>query len=115
MSDQVAIQIEKTKLLEGSGLTASVVFRVRSTSAADTPTSVRYRIDCLTSRTTVKDWTSVTPGSSVTITVTGAENEIIDDGNTYEWKQLTVEGDTGLSDQMRGSRQWRIENLYGST
>jgi hypothetical protein len=112
MSDQIAIQIEKTKLLEGSGFAASVRFRLGT--AADTPASVRYRIDCLTTRTTVKDWTTVSPASSVTVTVTGAENEIIDDANTYEWRQLTVEADTGLSDQYRGSRQWRVENLYGT-
>lgn len=114
MADQIEIQIPKTRIQEGSGFTATAYFRIRSTSAADTPSAVRYRLDCLTTKTQIADWTSASAASSVAISVTATHNAIIDDCNDYEWKQLTVESDNGASNQMRKTVRWRVENLYGS-
>ena len=115
MADQIEISIPKTQWQEGSGFTATAYFRTRSDSAADTPASVRYRIDCLTTGLVITDWTSATPGTSVDIAVTGTENAIQDQSNTYERKQLVVESDTDASDQCRGQIIWRIQNLLGVT
>lgn len=113
MADQIEIQIAKTRWQEGTGFTATAYFRNRADSSADTPASIKYRIDCLTTGRAIKDWTTVTPGTSVEIAVTGSENAIQDDCNDYEVKQLTVQSDAGASDQCRGRKTWRVENLYG--
>lgn len=113
MADQIEVQIPKTRWEEGSGFTAVASFRDRATAAADTPATVKYRLDCLTTGQTILDWTTVSPGSSVSIPITGAQNNILDDSNDYEIKQLTVESDVGSSDQCRGRKTWRVENIYG--
>jgi hypothetical protein len=46
--------------------------------------------------------------------VTGTHNVIQDDDNDYEWKQVTVMVDEGLSTQHRQTCRYRVENLYGS-
>lgn len=115
MADQIAIRIPRGDWKEGSAFTASVNFRTRSTAAESTPTTVKYRIDCLTSGREIADWTSVTPAAaSASIPITGAHNAIQDDSNDVETKQLTVMADEGLATQYREAVRWRVENLYGS-
>jgi hypothetical protein len=114
MADQIALRIPRDEWKEGSAFTATANFRTRSTAAASTPTSVKWRIDCLTTGRQVLDWTTVAAASSASLSVQGSYNAIIDDANDVEVKQLTVMVDDGLSTQHRESVRWRVENLYGS-
>lgn len=113
MADIVRIDIPRTVVEENSHFTATAYFRDYATSAADTPTTVRYRIDCMSTRTELVGWTSATPGTSVSITVPAAANNIQDNANRFEHKQITVEADTGLSTQAIGQRTWKTRNIYG--
>lgn len=112
--DQVAIQIPRPRVMEGSAFTATAYFRTRSTGAAATPTNVYYRVDNLTTGTELADWTSVSAAANVSISVTATHNAIQDQGNRRERVQLTVSLDHGLSTQVRESREWVVENLEGS-
>lgn len=114
MADQISIQLPKTTWQEGSAFTATAYFRTRSSSAASTPTTVKWRLDCLTTKTEIVDWTTVSAASNVSISISGANNAIQSDANDYEVKQLTVMADDGLSTQHRKSVIYRVENLYGS-
>ena len=117
--DQVEIQLPKTQYVEHSAFTATAYFRTRSSAAAATPTTVHYRIDNLSTKNEVKDWTSVTPGTSVSISVASTEN-VIDGGSTetsipkYQTLQLTVALDKDLSTEVRNFKNWRVKNLYGA-
>jgi hypothetical protein len=112
--DQIAISIPRTTWQEGSAFTATAYCRTRASAAAATPTTLKYRIDCLTTGREIADWTTLSAASSASISVTGAHNAIQDDSNDSEVRQLTVMADDGLSTQHRGSVRWRVENLYGS-
>ena len=113
MADQVSISLPKTVYLEETTFPVTAYFRTRSTKLASTPTSIRYRIDCLKTRTKIKDWTSVSAASSVTITITASDNQIQDDSNRFERKQIIVQADNGLSTQVNGKAIYKIENLTG--
>jgi hypothetical protein len=112
--DLIAFQLPETKWKEGSAFSLPVYLRLRSTAAPATPTTIHYRLDCLTTRTQLADWTSVAAASSFTIAVTGTHNAIQSDGNAYEVKQATVVVDQGLATQHVEAVTWRVENLYGS-
>jgi hypothetical protein len=114
MADQIALSVPKKRWMEGSAFTATADFRTRSTAAASTPTTIHYRIDCLTSGKEIADWTSVSAASSASISITGAHNAIQSDANDYEIKQLTVVADKDLATQHRERILWTVENLYGS-
>lgn len=118
--DQIQIQLPKTQYVEKSSFTATAYFRTRSTGAAATPTTVHYRIDNLSTRNEVKDWTSVSPGTTASITVSASDNAI--EGGSFEqalprWQtmQLTVAIDKDLSTQVTASKTWRVKNLLGVT
>ena len=115
MADQVEIVLPKTKWLEETSFTVTAYFRTRSTSAASTPTTVHYRVDDLQTGKELTDWTSVTTGASVSISITSTHNEIQDDATSFERKQLLVQADRGLSTQANGKAIWRVENLHGIT
>ena len=112
--DSVYIQVPKDRVLEGSAFVATAYFRTRSTGAAATPTSIKYRVDNLTTCTELADWTTVTAASNVSINVTATHNAIQNASNTRERVQLTVAMDFELSTQVRETAEWDVENLYGS-
>lgn len=113
MADQVEIQLPKTRVKEGDNFTLTANFRTRSTKAASTPSTIRYRVDCIKTRRTVVDWTSVSAASAVSIAIPSTVNKIKDDSNTKEHKQIIVQADAGLSTQATGRAVWIVENLFG--
>jgi hypothetical protein len=114
MADQIELRIAETIYQEGTGFTVTADFRTRATAAASTPTSVKYRVDCLTTGKELASLATVAASSSVNISITPAHNAIQNDGNEYEVKQLTVVADEGLTTQQRETVRWRVRNLYGS-
>jgi len=114
VADQIEVIIPRPLISEGSGFTATASFRTRATKAASTPTTVKYRLDCLSTGRTLADWTTATPASSVSIPITGTHNAIQSDANDQEVKQLTVMADESLSTQVRQSVRWTVDNLFGS-
>ena len=112
--DQIAISIPDPRWKEGSAFTATIYLRNRATAAATTPTTLKYRIDCLTTGTELADWTTISAASSASISITATHNAIQNDGNATERKQLTIMTDEGLSTQYREIATWLVENLFGS-
>lgn len=108
MTDQVSILIPRPKVREGSAFTATAYFRDRATAAASTPTSIKYRVDCLTTGRSLADWTTVSAASTATIAITSTHNAIQSAGT--ERKQLTVAADYGLSTQVTESAVWEVED-----
>ena len=115
MSDQVEIQLPKTRYLEESTFPATAYFRTRATKAALAPTTIHYRVDCLRTGKVLQDWTTVSAAANVTISMTSTFNEIQDDSSRFERKQLIVQADQGLSTQVNGKAIWRVENVQGLT
>ena len=118
--DQVAFQLPLTRVKERTAFTATVYFRDRATKSAATPASARYRIDCLTTKRVVQDWTDLTAASSIAISITPTNNKILSTiptasgiGQRFEKKQLIVESNTGTSLVSKGRVIWTIENVFG--
>lgn len=114
LSNQIEIQIPQTSVPEETTFTATAWFRDRDTQSASTPTTIQYRVDCLTTRREIVDWTSVSsPAGSNDIVMSATYNQILDDANNIEKKQLTVRVDTGLTTQVVRKKTWKVENLQG--
>ena len=105
------VYIPKTEVLEGSSFTGIVYFRTGSSS--DTPSTAKYRVDCLTTGKNLTAWTSLTPSTSVNISVTATENAIQDANNKTETKQLTVAADPDTASQTRSMAIWKVKNIQG--
>ena len=80
------------------------------------PDSARYRIDCVTTGTKIKDWTPINnPGSTEEITISKSENAIIDQSNPTEQRVVTVEGTYGVDDGVSEELFYDLINLYSVT
>ena len=112
--DLIAFQLPETRVNEGSAFSLPVYLRNRATAAAATPTTIHWRLDCLSTQTTVVDWTSVSAASNFTLAITGAYNAIVSGSNERETKQVTVKTNSGLDTQCVGAVEYIVENLYGS-
>ena len=113
---QIEIQIPITVVAEETTFTATGYFRTRSTKAEAIPTTIHYRVDCLTTGRQITAWTSVTPlAQTANIVITAAQNQILSDGNKRETKQITIKLDSGLATQIIKSKQWIVSNLQGIT
>ena len=113
MADQIEISLPKTIHTEGTNFTATVRFRTRATGAESIPTTIKYRIDNLTSSTAIREWTTVAAAAEVTILVTATDNAIQGHSNRMERKQILVMADDGLSTQTTGFDIWKVRNVYG--
>lgn len=83
-----------------------------TSGVAATPDSMSYRIDCETTGTAIKAETSLTPGTSVAVTVTPTENRIITSSNVEEIRCLTVKCVyTTSTDEIQEQLRWRVKNL----
>ena len=114
MSDQIEIQMPQTIVPEQTTFTLTAYFRTRATKTASTPTTIHYRVDCLSTQRQITDWTVVSsPSTSNTIVITATENKILDDSFNIETKQITVKLDSGLSTQVIKAVTWKVRNLLG--
>ena len=78
-----------------------------------TPSTVQYRID--SDGTQVKDWTSVTPGSSVEIEIDSADNTLLSQSAVLEPRTVTVKTTFGVDDEHYDEHNYLIKNLSGVT
>ncbi len=115
VADQIEIVLPKTNVLEESTFSLTAFSRTRATKSASIPTTLRYRLDCLKTGREILDWTSVSPAANVTIVITATNNQILDDANMTERKQIIVQADAGLSTQVNGKSFWIVKNLRGIT
>ena len=99
---------------EGQSFTANFKF-FDSSYVPSSPTTLRYRIDCLTTKTQVKDWTTLTPGLNVDISVSPDDNDIQNSNNRRERKQMVVQTNYGTSTQGVETKEWDVLNLQGVT
>lgn len=96
---------------------ANVYFFSKS-GAAVTPSAIRYRLDDVTDGlpgTQILDWTSVTPsGTSIELTITAEENEMLSDYSTVERRQLTVEATGTDGEPWREAFEYQVVNVAGT-
>lgn len=79
---------------------------------ATLPTTAEYRIDDCRTEKQLVNWTSLTPGISMTITIPGTVNAIINtDRATPEVKTVTVRIDNGLDTQHFAQYTYRVKDL----
>lgn len=112
MADEVAIQFPVKSVNERSQLLGTAYFRTRSTGAASTPTTVHYKVSNLSTNETVQDWSSISAASNVSLTITGAMNQIRG-GGVSERMEILVAADKGLTTESIGQYTYRIKNVYG--
>ncbi len=116
MTDQVEIVMPLSIVQEETTFTVTVYNRARSTKASSTPTTIHYRVDCLSTKRQITDWKSVSsPAASNTIVITALENNILDDSHEWEKKQITIKLDDGLTTQQIKPATWKVRNLLGIT
>ena len=110
MIDQVSLLIRKTRVNEGDTFNVDAAFVDNGTEALDTPTSVDFRVDCLTTGQVVKDWTAAALGDSSTVQMDSAFSVIINRWNRTERKQVTVRLNRDDDSQVSARACWTVRN-----
>lgn len=77
------------------------------------PNSVTYSTRCKTTGIAIKTNVSVTPASSVVITLDAADSAIQNQANASEDKALTVRASYGSNDECNSEYLWTVMNLSG--
>lgn len=78
-----------------------------------TPQTARYRIECLTSKSSIRSWTTLSAGPVLTIPVEPDDNVIVNERNRVERRQLTIQTDYDTTSQRVFTREWDVRNLQG--
>ena len=105
------LKIPRTRMPEGTAFQATAYFR--SGDASSAPSTLKYRLDCLTTRKVVTDWTTLTAAAAVNFNITATQNATQDQSRRTELKQITVSANHGLATQFRATAKYRVENIEG--
>jgi hypothetical protein len=81
------------------------------TGVPASPITLTYRIDCISSGTAVVPETALTPGTSVEITITAAQNVIVDTTNAKELKRVTLVAGFTNDEQHCEDYDYYVRNL----
>lgn len=74
------------------------------------PSTVRYRVDCVTTQTQVIDWTDAGAVSTQTIAIPASAMVIIDNANAMETKRMSVQVNWGTDSQLSQAIEWDVLN-----
>ncbi|MCK5613136.1 hypothetical protein KAR91_65285 [Candidatus Pacearchaeota archaeon] len=100
-----------TTVNEGSTCYLDVSFKDKDGVLA-APTSISYRIDCITSDQEIKDDTDFgAPAASIEIEIDSADNAIIDQANNSERRLVTVTGTYGAEDKIVEEYEYDVMNM----
>jgi hypothetical protein len=76
-----------------------------------TPSSIQYRLDCLTNNEEVRTWTALAPASVIEIGLDATDNAIVDQWNHTELRIITIEAYYGVSDKLTTTFKYLVKNL----
>jgi hypothetical protein len=97
------------KINERSSMVVTARFRDLATNADVTPTNVYYRLDDGEGGP-ITDWTSLTPGTTASVTLSTTQNQILNCTRTLEAKYITFVADRGLSTEYRETFRYEVRN-----
>lgn len=78
---------------------------------AAVPSTIQYRVDCLTTGTAVRAWTYASTASIVEIQLDSSDTAIQNDAFKYETKRVTVKANYGGNDDATEEYDFLVKNL----
>jgi hypothetical protein len=79
---------------------------------AATPTTLRWKLDCVTTQTSLVEWTDLAASDTVNLTVPASSNAIIYVANPYETKRITVQANAGTDAQINAVYDYDVTNNF---
>lgn len=105
--NSITLSTPTRKVNERSSMVVTARFRDRTTNADVTPTNVYWRLDGECGQIT--DWTSVTPGTTASVTIPSASHQI-NSAHAFEPRYLSFAADKGLSTEYRETWRYEVRN-----
>jgi len=75
------------------------------------PSSISYRIDCVTTSTAIRADTAVAPASSIDLALTPDDTRIVTQSNRVERRRVTLVATFGPGDQLTQDYEYSVRNL----
>lgn len=97
------------KVNERSSMVVTARFRDRATNADVTPTNIYWRLDDADVGE-IAGWTSATPGTTVSITLSPTQNQILNGTRSLEAKFISFAADYGLATEYRETFRYEVKN-----
>jgi hypothetical protein len=98
------------RINEGEALRVTIR-ALNSNLGATTPLTMRYRIQDVDQNSTLLDWTTLTPATSVDVTITGAQNSIRN-GRSLEHRQILAEA-SDIDGVIRKTLNYTVADIEG--
>lgn len=105
----ITLSTPSRKVNERSSMVVVARFRDRATNADVTPTTIDYRLDD-GERGEITGWTSQTPATTATVTLSSTQNQIRNCTRASEVKYITFAADRGLATEYRETFQYQVKN-----
>lgn len=117
MIDQIVFSSSNDRVQEGSRLNVTAQFRdtVTRLPSSPVPITVEWALTCPDDGRTIQDFTTVTPGASVTLATTGTQNTFwgrsSPSARPTEGREVVVMVDRGLATQFVDRFRYTVCNV----
>jgi len=74
------------------------------------PSTLRYKVDCITTQTAVIPWTYIAALSQVDIVIPSSANAIVNNRNAKETKRITVQANSDSESQINKRYDYNVIN-----
>ena len=98
------------RINERDQLPVTLLLRIKSSGTPATPSTLRWRLDCVTTQNVVQDWAAIGASSTVNLTIPASANDIVNDRNSFEVKRITAQANYGTDAQVNGFLEYQVKN-----
>lgn len=95
---------------EGSTAYLAISFKDKN-GGLKAPSSVSYRVDCLSNDQEIRADTAIQPDESIEIRLTPTDNQILNQANTKEKRLVTIKAVYGTDDAVNDEYKYNVRNL----
>lgn len=108
-ANSITLSTPTRKINERSSMVVVARFRDRASNADVTPTNIYYRLDD-GGIGEITGWTSLTPGTTASVTLSPTQNQIYNCKRATEPRFITFAADYGLSTEYRETFRYEVRN-----
>jgi hypothetical protein len=76
------------------------------------PETLRWKLDCVTTQTSLVEWTALSAAATVDLIIPASANAIIYVANPYETKRITVQANAGTDSQINAVYDYDVQNNF---
>lgn len=111
--DSVAVNPRRRRVIAEKSATILTLNFVDGQGVASAPDAVTYQVDCMTTGTALRAPQALIPAASIDVTLTAADNTLVNQSNVRELRRVTVQATYASGEAVNTQVDYLVRNYSG--